>query len=142
MAGILPWLWLAAAALIELLAWEFPYAESAALKNKQTKKSDKAGCLASEAWTRGCGWPKPSAAMLILQEKISAQCKGQGSFASQWREASGMIFLCLKTGTLAAFSGGLCPPCGATLSSRELCCFSASHTHCLAPVSSDPEHST
>ena len=32
---VLLWLWLAAAALIRPLAWEFPYAEGVALKRKE-----------------------------------------------------------------------------------------------------------
>ena len=39
-SSMLLWLWckLAATALIQLLAWELPYATGAAIKTKQTKK--------------------------------------------------------------------------------------------------------
>ena len=42
---VLLWLWckLAAIALIQPLAWEFPYAASAALKKKRKKKGKKSG---------------------------------------------------------------------------------------------------
>ena len=47
---VLLWLWckLAAIALIQPLAWEFPYAASAALKKKRKKKGKKKWSLYSE----------------------------------------------------------------------------------------------
>ena len=38
---VLLWLWLAAAALIAPLAWEFTYATGAALKSQKNKKTKK-----------------------------------------------------------------------------------------------------